>query len=236
MTKNLTLLFFVLYSSLSFSKENDNLIALTGVATISVIPDIIRLNVEISQLEKSDVSAAKNKVDTVSTKVAAALTSMGIKDEDITSSSLTVQTATRYDKNENPIPSGFSASREIEIVIRDIKMYSAVVQKLVDTGVTDIGDAQPDISDREELDRKALSKASEAARKKAEFLAAQFSAKLGKIHKIGDQRVDSRFNNLNEVIVTARRQKAENIKTIQYEFQPAPVEVKSSIYVEFELE
>jgi len=234
MIKKLALAFLIIHSSLALAKGN--VIALTGEATINVIPDIIRIKVEITKVEKSDVAIAKSKVDSLSSEVATALIAMGVKDTDITSSSLKVYTADKYDENDNRIPSGFAASRKIDITLRDLKTYGPVVQKLVDIGVTEIGEAKPDVSDKEKLNREALAKAAQAARSKAEFLASQFDAKLGRVYKIGNQRVDSDFDYLDEIIVTARKQSASGVKTVQYDFKPAPVEVKSSIYVEFELE
>lgn len=38
-----------------------------------------------------------------------------------------------------------------------------------------------------------------------------------------------------EVIVTAR-QRADNVKTLQYEFTPSPVDVRAAVYVEYTIE
>jgi len=214
---------------------NENIIALTGEGKIEVVPDIINMSIEIGKMEKSDVSKAKAYVDQLSSKAASVLIKQGISEKDITSSSLNVHTVTKYDEHENENPVGYAVTRDIQIVIRDISTYNKIIQALVDVGVTDITSVKPDVSDREEVQRKALAQAAQKATEKAKFLASQFGAKLGKVYKIGDQRVRHNFGVLEEVLVTAQRRMASNIKSVQYEFHPAPVEVQSSIYVEFEL-
>ena len=91
---------------------------------------------------------------------------------------MTIQTAERYDENDNPIPAEHIASRDIDIIVRDVASYSTVVQALVDVGISDISGVEPDISNYEALQRKALARAAQQAREKAEFLANELGARF----------------------------------------------------------
>lgn len=219
-------------SSLALSEER--IIAVSGSATIEAVPDIIRVSYSVLSIHKSDASIAKEKVDGISSLSVQALLDIGISEKDITSSSLSIETAEKYDENDNPLIVGHAVRRYIDIVIRNIDLYGRTIQTLVDSQVSEIDSVKPDVSNYEELKREALAEAAKNARGNAEFLASQFGAKLDKVHKIGKQNVRRQFS-LEEVLVTAQKRRAENIKNIPYEFKPGNVKVSSEVYVEFQL-
>ncbi|MFL0798363.1 MAG: SIMPL domain-containing protein [Cellvibrionaceae bacterium] len=231
MNKMVFSLLLLIFSSSLFADAR--LIAVTGEAEIEVVPDIIRMNVEISKSSKDNAAKAKAEVDALASNVASALIQLGLSEKDIGSSSLMMEKDYDY-RNDRRVFVGYVFDRDIEVVVRDVSKYSKVVQALVNEGITEIKYVQSDISDRNALEKKALAAASEKAKEKASFLAKQFGARLGKTYTIGKQRVDSEGITLEEIVVTA--QKRTSAETVLYEFNPAPIKVESSIYVEFELE
>ena len=80
---------------------------------------------------------------------------------------MSIRTAERYDDNDYVVPAGHVASRDIRIIVSDINSYSAVIQALVDVGISEITSVGSDVSDYEALQKKALAKAAQAAREKA---------------------------------------------------------------------
>lgn len=224
-------------SALCFTVFADaRIIAVEGRGKIEVVPDLIRIDMTVYKHDAEDIARAKSYVDDMSSKAAAALIANGVQAKDIFSSSMTIQTAERYDENDNPIPAGHIASRDIDIIVREVDTYSTVVQALVDVGISDITSVEPAISNYQALQRKALAVAAQQAREKARFLAAELGATLGAVHQIGKQRTYRQFVDLDEVIVTAGERSDADVKTVQYEFQPGTVEVEASVYVEFEIE
>lgn len=232
MKKMALFMFLALISAVSIAEER--IIAIEGSGEIEVTPDIIRINYDVFNLQKSDVSKAKSIVDRISSESVSALIKLGIKEEDISSSSLSIETAEDYDDNGNPLILGQVVRRDIDVVVRDIKLYSQVIQALVDSNVSEIDSVKPDVSNYEDLKREALAKAAKNARENAEYLAQQFGAKLDKVYQIGKQNIRRQFS-LEEIVVTARRREASNSKTTTYEFQPGNVKVSSEVYVEFQL-
>jgi len=211
---------------------SDRLVSVRGEASIEVVPEQIRMDIEIESIHKSEIAKAKAIVDSVASKVAKALINAGVDPNDISSDSMTIGTVERYDQFDNPIPIGHMASRDIEVVLRDVSSYSKILQVLVDAGVTRVVDVRAEVSDYESLRMKALGEAGKDARSKAEFLAGELGTSLGAVHRIGDPRVGDRLGQIEEVVVTASMVDAPT----PYEFVPGTVTVKATLYVEFELE
>lgn len=214
------------------AEASERLISLRGEATVEVAPDQIRMDIEIENAHKSDIAKAKAVVDSVSSKTAQALIEAGVDPKDITSSSMTIDTSERYDQFDNPIPTGHMAHREINLLVRDVSSYSRILQVLVDAGVTRVVDVRAEVSDYEGIRMKALGDAAGDARAKAEYLAGELGASLGKAHRIGDPSVGDRFRQIEEVVVTASKVSTPT----PYEFEPGKVTVRATLYVEFELE
>lgn len=208
-------------------------IAVDGAGEIEVVPDIIRVSYSVFQVHKN-AATAKAKVEEISSQSVKALLGLGVVEKDISSSSLNVDTAHTYDKNGNEKVVGHGVQRDIEIVVRDINLYGRAIQALVDSQVSEITQVKADVSNDEELKRKALAKAAQNAQDHARFLAGQFGAELDKVRQIGKQNVRREFV-LEEVIVTASKREAANIKSVPYEFKPGTVKVSSQVYVEFDL-
>ncbi|MCL1115426.1 SIMPL domain-containing protein [Shewanella basaltis] len=230
MKKILLLLVFAFLSPLAVSGER--IIAIEGSGEIEATPDIIRINYDVYNLNKTDASKAKEVVDKISSESIRSLIKLGVKEEDITSSSLSVETAEDYDGNDNPYIIGHVVKRNIDVIIRDISLYGAVIQSLVDSNVSEIGSVKPDVSNYDQLKREALAKAASNAKENAEFLANEFGARIDKVHQIGKQNIRRQFS-LEEIVVTARRRESANSKTTTYDFQPGKVNISSEVYVEF---
>ena len=228
--KVLVNLIFALLSTTALG--SDRIVAIQGDATIEVQPDLIKMEIIVENLHKNDVARAKAVVDDLSSKAASVLIAAGVEPGDISSSTMTIDTEEHYDRNDNPISIGHLARREIDVTVRNLASYSKILQALVDVGVTRIVDVRAEVSDYDRLRLKAMGEAAKDARSKAEFLANELDAKLARVHRIGDHRVDNHFGRVEEIVVTASKVGT----SAPYEFQPGKVSVNASIHVEFELE
>ena len=232
MNKVAALIILSLLSTFSIAEER--IIAVEGSGMVEAVPDLIRISYNVFNLTKNDPSKAKAKVDEISSLSVQSLIKLGVAEKDITSSSLNIETAEDYDDNGNASIIGHVVRRDIDIVIRDISLYGDVIQALVDSQVSEIDSVKPDVSNYEDLKREALASAAKSARANAEFLAKQFGAKLDKVHQIGKQNIRRQYG-LEEIVVTATKRSASNVKSTHYEFKPGNVKVSSEVYVEFQL-
>lgn len=214
------------------SHADNRIIAVEGIGEVEAKPDIIRINYNVFSQDKSDVSKAKATVDEISSLSVRALIKLGVSDEDITSSSLNVETDEDYDENSRKPVVRHIVRRDVDVIVRDISLYNAVIQTLVDNQVSEIGRVSPDVSNYESLKREALARAAQSAKSNAEFLAGQFDAKLDAVYKIGKQGIHRQYE-LEEVIVTGSKRNSRSVKNTPYEFKPGNVKVSSKIYVEY---
>ena len=180
MPRILTALFLAAFSVPGLAHER--LIALEGNGAIEVMPELIRIDITVSKQDKRDVAKAKAYVDELSSKAAATLLALGVMEQDITASSLGIHIAYRFDEYGNGTAAGHIASRDIEILVRDIDRYGDLVQALVDVGISEISSVESDISNTRALREQALALAAEDAREKAEFLAKAMGVTLGPVH------------------------------------------------------
>ena len=203
-----------------------------GKAEIKVSPDIIRVDFNVSRTHKTDPSVAKNQVDEICANTIRSLIQLGIAENEISSSSLSLEQKQRYDDNNNATPIGYMVSRNVGIVLRDVAQYNQVIQALVDSGVSSILNITPDVSNLEAQKRAALAKAVADGRERAEFLAQELGSKVTRIHQIGKPFSDKPFD-LDEIVVTAEKR---SVGGVPYQFQPGPVSITASIQLEFEIE
>lgn len=232
MNKIVILLTLALLST--FSNAGERVISVEGSGTIEAIPDLIRISYSVSHLHKSDLAKAKAKVDQVSSQSVEALTELGVSENDITSSSMRVETVEDYDDRGIDVVIGHYVHRDVDIVIRNVSLYGAVIQALVDSQVSEIVSVKPDVSNYADLKRKALASAARSARANAKFLAEQFGAELGPVQQIGKQNIRRKYG-LEEVVVTAHSRSPSDAEINLYDFKPGKVKVSSEVYVEFQL-
>ncbi len=231
--KILTLLLAATFLAHGASAQ-DRFIAVSGKGAIEAQPDLIRITYMVLKSAKSDVSNAKAVVDEISANSIAALVGLGVEKDTLTSSSLVVESVKKRDRYGNTAGiDHYIVAREIEAELTDVTLYNQAIQALVDSGVTELESVSPDVSNYEELKRRALAAAAADAKQQAEFLANQLGAGLGEVRQIGSQRLQRHFE-IEEIVVTA--DKLQNTNAPPYEFQPGDVEVTAELYVEFFLE
>lgn len=210
------------------------IISVEGSGEIEVMPDLIHLYYNVSQIDDSDVAAAKADVDNRSSASVRALIKLGVKEADITSSALSIRSLDDFNPRDGISGRRHRVQRNIDVVLRDVSIYNTAVQALVDSGISEITQIKPDVSNYDELKQQALAQAAQRAREQAEFLAGQFDASLDRVHQIGRQNIQRHFDFQESVAASMRG--APSDKDSPYDFKPGKVKVTSSVYVEFELE
>lgn len=214
---------------------HERLVAVSGYGEIETHPDSIRITFSISKGDRRSIAKAKSEVDALSSKAAAALIDIGVREQDIFSSEMRIDQYERYDSRDNCY-FAHVATREIDVIVRDVDRYSAAVQALVDVGITEIRGVDSEISDRSALNTKALKGALQDARAKAKFMADEMGVTLGSVHRIGDRQNGYDFEMIEEIVVTATSGRRSPGDSLLYEFKPRPVTVSARVHVEFVIE
>lgn len=210
------------------------IVSINGKAEFEVEPDIIELDFSVSNTKQKTVEQAKTDVDQRSADIVSALIKLGILETDIRSRSFEVNTEQRYQNNNCPDAWHPHVSRNIEIKLRDISKYQALLDALVKNGVTRINSVRPQVSNLEKMKQKALSLAIEDAKQQAHFLASSFDAKVGKVYQIGERRIHE--NNYFAERATRSGLQVSSKQDIPYQFKPSKISINADIYVEFLLD
>ena len=230
--KKLVLLASLIFLSVS-AYSDSRLISITGSGSFEYPAEMIRIDFSVFNQTDRDIKIAKSKVERASTKIIRSLIDLGISEKDIFSPSFTIDLDDQYDDEDCLKGSVPIVGRDMEVLLRDIKLYRKVIDALVENGATTIGSVQSEVNDMEKYEQRAMLAAIDDAKNQAKFLVENLGGKLGKVHSIGEKRTRNR-SHVEEIIVSGIRASLRD--EIPYDFQPEPVEVSANIYVEFEIE
>ncbi len=165
-------------------------VVVIGEGSVSVPPDYARVRSGVTTRAKTAKEATE-----ANTKAIAAITAMlsnaGIAQKDIQTARFSAQPIYEsHQSNSEQKLSGFSVSNQINVTIRQIDKVGEILDRLVTTGATDVGNVEFLHSDPS----KALDQAREAAvadaRRKAELYARASGLILGRVSWITE---DSRY-------------------------------------------
>ena len=165
-------------------------VVVIGEGSVSVPPDYARVRGGVTTRAKTAKEATE-----ANTKAMAAITAMlsnaGIAQKDIQTARFSVQPIYEsHQSNSEQKLSGFSVSNQINVTIRQIDKVGEILDRLVTTGATDVGNVEFLHSEPS----KALDQAREAAvadaRRKAELYAHASGLVLGRVNWITE---DSRY-------------------------------------------
>lgn len=161
----------------------DKIVSVTGEGEVSAAPDmaIVRLGVSTqaqAAREASDANARKM------TALIAAVKAAGVADADIQTSRLSL--FPQMSGGNNPRVTGFNASNEVTVKVRDLAGVSGVLDRAIAAGANEMSGIEFVVSQRSQLLDKARTEAVADARRKAEVYAAAAGVSLGRPVEISE--------------------------------------------------
>lgn len=181
--------FFVLIAAnlaLGPARAADQLITVTGEATVAVAPEAAVIRIGVSSLDKTarDASDANAKQMTA---VIAAIKNDGIAERDIQTSRLSLQPQYDASKAGPARLTGFQATNQITVRIRDIEKLPAVLDRAIAAGANEMSGIEFVVPEQSKLLDRAREDAVADARRKAELYARAAGAKLGHVVAITEE-------------------------------------------------
>jgi uncharacterized protein YggE len=177
---------FVAALALGPAQAAEKLVTVTGEATVAVAPDtaIIRLGVGTQEKTAREASEANARQMTA---VLAAIKDTGIADRDIQTSRLSLQP--QYDPNKSGTArlTGFQASNQVTVRIRDIDKLPTVLDRAITAGANEMSGIEFVVSEQSKLLDQARDDAIADARRKADLYAKAAGAKLGRVVSITEE-------------------------------------------------
>ena len=163
-------------------------IQVQGQGRVMTVPDQVRLNVQISTRGES-ASDAMSQANKKTSDVLALLKGYGVDLNDIQTSRVTVTAILDYQRNIQPPPIvGYNGVNEFSVLFKGKLMdkVGEFLDKAVAGGVTSFSGLMYESSKQRELERNALKKAADDAQARAEVLAEELNATLGKVMTISE--------------------------------------------------
>ena len=112
---------------------NTRYITVTGVGTISVVPDAVRFNATVSSLASTN-AAALSSASKSAAAVRAALKEKGIALKDIRSANISVYPEYNWTQESGTKITGYRASQSFDVLIRKASTAGTIIEAVVTAG------------------------------------------------------------------------------------------------------
>jgi uncharacterized protein YggE len=155
----------------------------SGSATIHVVPDEIFIGVGVESFNAS-LESATSKNDSSIRAIVNALRSLGIPEQKIRTEAMSVDIAYVDSSRPSKGVDGYFARKNLTVQVGDSATAERAVKASLANGANRILGIQYNTTQMRKLRDEAREKASAAAREKAELLAGQFGAKVGRAMSI----------------------------------------------------
>jgi len=179
---------FVLIASLAPlpAPALEKLVTVTGEATVAVAPDAAIIRIGVSSQDKTAREASDANAKQM-TAVLAAIKSNNIAERDIQTSRLSLQP--QYDPNKSGTArlTGFQATNQVTVRIRDIGNLAAILDSAISAGANEMSGIEFIVSEQSKLLDRARDDAIADAHRKAELYAKAAGARLGHVVAISEE-------------------------------------------------
>ena len=112
---------------------DNRFITVTGVGTISVVPDAVRFNATVSSLGTTN-AAALSSASKSAAAVRAALKDAGIATKDIRSANISVYPEYNWTQETGTKITGYRASQSFEVLVRTASKAGTIIEAVVKAG------------------------------------------------------------------------------------------------------
>ncbi len=218
---------FLLLLSISLSLSAESLpsephIVVTGNYKMKVVPDTLYMSLSIIETGK-DVASVSEQVEMRSAKLITSLKALGINKQDITSTQLRITPHYNW-RNKEQVYVGTEVSRNVEITLRELALYDRFIRTLLDISVGRINTSYLKFSKEREVRKKALQRAVDDARLKAELLVSNVAEKLGGVYSISHLSA-------GQVLSSSRLSYKASDARAESAFEPGVIEFNESVKV-----
>jgi uncharacterized protein len=164
----------------------EKLVTVTGEATVAIAPDAAMIRIGVSSQDKTAREASDANAKQM-TAVLAAIKSNNIADRDIQTSRLSLQP--QYDPNKSGTArlTGFQATNQVTVKIREIGRLAAVLDSAIAAGANEMSGIEFIVSDQSKLLDRARDDAIADAHRKADLYAKAAGSRLGHVVAISEE-------------------------------------------------
>ena len=167
---------------------DNRFITVTGVGTISVVPDAVRFNVTVSALASTN-AAALSSASKSAAAVRAALKDAGIATKDIRSANISVYPDYNWTQEAGTKITGYRASQSFEVLVRTASKAGTIIEAVVNAGGDNVqlGGVIPTTLNPSLATEDARAAAVANAKSKASSYAKLLGTSIGKVLSLEEQ-------------------------------------------------
>jgi len=159
-------------------------VSVSGQGEVSAQPDMARVTLGV-EARRSTLAEARSAVTATVDRVLALTRDLRIDPKYVNATRLQIQPEYNWnEKDRKRVLLGYVVSRQVEVELRDLDQLGALLERAVDAGANQVGDASLDSTRRKELERQAMALAVQDARLNAEALARAAGAQLGAVRTL----------------------------------------------------
>ncbi len=222
----LALLLIIFFANQSFAGSLPDVphIVVTGEAELRATPDILTLSLGIAETGL-EVAAARDSVESRSIQLINALAALDIAKEDISSAQLQITPHYNWN-NKAQIYVGTEVSRTVDVTLRDLSRYDALIRSIIDAGVAQIHSTRLSSSKEKELRQQALAAAIADGMEKARIMVAHLPEQIGAVYSMAPSVSGAPFLEARYMMAATSSQSA---------FEPGTILFKESLQIVFYL-
>jgi uncharacterized protein YggE len=172
----------------SAGTADNRFITVTGVGTISVVPDAVRFNATVSAIASTN-SAALSSASKSAAAVRAALKDKGIAVKDIRSANISVYPEYNWTQEAGTKITGYRASQTFDVLIRKAADAGSIIEAVVTAGGDNVqlGGVIPTTLNPAAASEEARAAAVANAKSKATSYAKLLGTSIGKVLSLEEQ-------------------------------------------------
>lgn len=166
-----------------------NTVSVRGAGEIETAPDMATLSVGVSAQGATSQEARTKNTEAI-TATTEALKALGILEEDIQTSNMSLYPQYDYSGNSNRII-GYEMSTSLTITVWDLAKAGEAIDAAIDSGSNTLERVSFSVSNEEELYRQALAVAMEDAKRSADALSVAGGKSTGSVVSIAEYSIGS---------------------------------------------
>ena len=158
---------------------------ITATGEVSRVPDVAIISAGVVTRATTATAAIQDNASRMD-KVRGALKRAGIADKDIQTSSISLNPEYRYENNQPPQLTGYTASNQVNIRFRDIRNSGSILDALVSQGANQINGPNLTIDKPDSALDEARAKAAMAGRARAELYARALGMRVVRLLSVSE--------------------------------------------------
>jgi uncharacterized protein YggE len=172
----------------SAGTADNRFITVTGVGTISVVPDAVRFNATVSALGATNTAALADASKSAAA-VRAAMRAAGIATKDIRSANISVYPEYNWTQEAGTKITGYRASQSFDVLVRTSSKAGTIIEAVVTAGgeSVQIGGVIPTTLNPSAATEEARAAAVANAKSKASSYAKLLGTSIGKVLSLEEQ-------------------------------------------------